>query len=94
MGYTPFTSNVLHDIEEEEKEHTVGYHSEKLAVAFALLNVKDNRTIRVMKNIRICYDCHSFMKHVSAKFGRELIFCDQNRFHHFINRSCSCQDYW
>lgn len=78
MGYTPFTSNVLHDIEEEEKEHTVGYHSEKLAVAFAPLNVKDNRTIRVMKNIRICYDCHSFMKHVSAKFGRELIFCDQN----------------
>ncbi|PRQ29581.1 putative DYW domain-containing protein [Rosa chinensis] len=93
-GYTPLTSNVLHDIEEEEKEHTLGYHSEKLAVAFALLSVKDTRTIRVMKNIRICCDCHSFMKHVSAKFGREIIVRDRNLFHNFINRSCSCQDYW
>ncbi|XP_004292553.1 PREDICTED: pentatricopeptide repeat-containing protein At4g21065-like [Fragaria vesca subsp. vesca] len=93
-GYTPLTSNVLHDIEEEEKEHTLGYHSEKLAVAFALMSVKDTRTIRVMKNIRICNDCHSFMKHVSAKFGREIIVRDRNRFHHFTNGSCSCQDYW
>ncbi|CAL8148274.1 unnamed protein product [Prunus armeniaca] len=93
-GYTPHTSNVLHDIEEEEKEQCLGYHSEKLAVAFALLSVKDSRTIRIMKNLRICRDCHSFMKHVSEKFGREIIVRDRNRFHHFIKGSCSCRDYW
>ncbi|RVW40101.1 Pentatricopeptide repeat-containing protein [Vitis vinifera] len=32
VGYTPDISNVLFDIEEEEKESTLGYHSEKLAV--------------------------------------------------------------
>lgn len=93
-GYSPNTINVLHDIEEEDKEHSIGYHSEKLAVAFALLGFKDNRAIRIMKNLRICHDCHSFMKHVSRKFDREIIVRDRNRFHHFIKGSCSCQDYW
>ncbi|OMO88275.1 hypothetical protein COLO4_20333 [Corchorus olitorius] len=93
-GYTPNTSNVLHDIEEEEKEQSLNYHSEKLAVAFALLMYKDRRTIRVIKNLRICYDCHSFMKHVSDKFDREIVIRDLNRFHHFSKGTCSCQDYW
>ncbi|GLT61234.1 hypothetical protein SLA2020_339560 [Shorea laevis] len=93
-GYTPYTCNVLHDIEEEDKEHSLGYHSEKMAVAFALLRYKDSRTIRIMKNLRICHDCHSFMKHVSDKFDREIIIRDRNRFHHFDKGSCSCRDYW
>ncbi|XWS39390.1 hypothetical protein CRYUN_Cryun18bG0050000 [Craigia yunnanensis] len=93
-GYTPYTRNVLHDIEKEEKEQSLSYHSEKLAVAFALLNCKDRRTIRVIKNLRICYDCHCFMKHVSKKFDRKIVVRDRNRFHHFSKGSCSCQDYW
>ncbi|XVF02090.1 hypothetical protein REPUB_Repub04eG0146600 [Reevesia pubescens] len=93
-GYIPYTTNVLHDIEDEEKEQSLSYHSEKLAVAFALLSFKDRRTIRVIKNLRICYDCHCFMKHVSYKFDREIIVRDRNRFHHFSKGSCSCQDYW
>ncbi|XP_021283017.1 pentatricopeptide repeat-containing protein At4g21065-like [Herrania umbratica] len=93
-GYSPHISNVLHDIEEEEKEQSLSYHSEKLAVAFALLSFKDRRTLRVIKNLRICYDCHCFMKHVSDKFDREIIVRDRNRFHHFRKGSCSCQDYW
>lgn len=93
-GYTTNTSNVLHDMEEEDKEQSLGYHSEKLAVAFALLRFKDSSSIRVMKNLRICHDCHSFMKHVSNKFDREIIIRDRNRFHHFIKGSCSCRDYW
>lgn len=94
VGYTPDISNVLFDIEEEEKESTLGYHSEKLAVAFALLCFKDSRTIRVMKNLRICHDCHCFMKHASDVFEREIIIRDRNRFHHFSKGSCSCRDYW
>ncbi|XP_058781297.1 pentatricopeptide repeat-containing protein At4g21065-like [Vicia villosa] len=93
-GYTPNTSSVLHDIQEEEKEHCVGYHSEKLAVAFVLLYHRDRRTIRVIKNLRICNDCHDFMKHVSGIFDRDIIIRDRNRFHHFSKRSCSCQDFW
>jgi len=42
----------------------------KLAVAFVLLYHRDRKTIRIIKNLRICYDCHSFMKHVSGFFDR------------------------
>lgn len=94
QGYTPSTSFVLHDIEEEEKEHILNFHSEKLVIAFALLNFSNRRTIRIIKNLRICHDCHCFMKHVSKKFDREIIIRDRNRFHHFRKGSCSCQDYW
>ncbi|KOM54193.1 hypothetical protein LR48_Vigan10g008500 [Vigna angularis] len=93
-GYTPITSNVLHDIQEEEKEHCLGYHSEKLAVAFVLLYHRDRKTIRVIKNLRICYDCHSFMKHVSSFFDRYIVIRDRSRFHHFSKGSCSCRDFW
>ncbi|KAL2347124.1 hypothetical protein Fmac_001124 [Flemingia macrophylla] len=93
-GYTPNTSNVLHDIQEEEKQHCLGYHSEKLAVAFMLLYHRDRKTIRVIKNLRICYDCHSFMKHVSGFFNRDIVIRDRNRFHHFSKGSCSCRDFW
>ncbi|XP_045825821.1 pentatricopeptide repeat-containing protein At5g48910-like [Trifolium pratense] len=93
-GYTPNTSSVLHDIQEEEKEHCVGYHSEKLAVAFVLLYHRDSKTIRVIKNLRICFDCHDFMKHVSGIFDRDIIIRDRNRFHHFSKGSCSCRDFW
>lgn len=93
-GYSPDTSSVLHDIQEEEKEHCLGYHSEKLAVAYVLLYHRDRRTIRVIKNLRICHDCHSFMKHVSGIFDREIIIRDRNRFHHFSLGSCSCRDFW
>ncbi|XP_058102814.1 pentatricopeptide repeat-containing protein At5g48910-like [Magnolia sinica] len=94
VGYAPDTSNVLFDIEEEEKERALSYHSEKLAVAFALLSSHHGRTIRVVKNLRICHDCHIFMKLVSGIFHREIIVRDRNRFHHFREGFCSCGDYW
>nr|CAB3452878.1 unnamed protein product [Digitaria exilis] len=37
-GYVPDTGSVLYDIEEEEKERILLGHSEKLAVAFGLIN--------------------------------------------------------
>ncbi|KAK7410967.1 hypothetical protein VNO78_02245 [Psophocarpus tetragonolobus] len=93
-GYTPSTSNVLHDIQEEEKEHSLVYHSEKLAVAFVLLYHRNRKTIRVIKNLRICHDCHTFMKHVSSFFDRDIVIRDRSRFHHFSKGFCSCQDFW
>lgn len=94
VGYTPNTSNVLFDIEEEEKEQNLIYHGEKLAVAFALLNIDHGKTIRIVKNLRICHDCHIFMKLVSRIFDNEVIIRDRNHFHHFRGGMCSCNDYW
>ncbi|KAF3789351.1 Pentatricopeptide repeat-containing protein [Nymphaea thermarum] len=60
VGYVPDTSQVYHaDMEEEEKEATLRYHSEKLAIAYGLLNTPPGTTIRVVKNLRVCGDCHS-----------------------------------
>jgi hypothetical protein len=44
----------------------VGFHNEKLAVAFGLLNTATGSEIVVIKNLRVCGDCHSFLKSVSA----------------------------
>ncbi|KAG8647828.1 putative pentatricopeptide repeat-containing protein At3g08820 isoform X2 [Manihot esculenta] len=56
-GYVPKTDNVLFDIEEEEKEHFLGCHSEKLAIAFGLISTDPKHTIRVVKNLRVCGLC-------------------------------------
>ncbi|GMG98516.1 hypothetical protein Nepgr_000356 [Nepenthes gracilis] len=53
-GYVPDTTSVLHDMEIEEKEHNLLHHSEKLAIAFALMSTPPGVPIRVMKNLRVC----------------------------------------
>lgn len=93
-GYLSATEMILHDVEEEEKEHLLKYHSEKLAVAFGILNVPPGRPLRVIKNLRVCQDCHNAIKHISAIENRLIILRDSNRFHHFNGGSCSCGDYW
>lgn len=93
-GYVPDTSYVLHDISEEEKEFNLLAHSEKLAVAFGILNTSVETVLRVTKNLRICGDCHTAMVFISEIYGREVVVRDVNRFHHFKGGSCSCGDYW
>lgn len=94
----PETSLALHDIEEEHKEEQLYHHSEKLALVFAIMNqgslCRERSVIRIMKNIRICVDCHNFMKLASDLLGKEIVVRDSNRFHHFKDRICSCNDYW
>ncbi|KAL7251184.1 hypothetical protein ACSBR1_013086 [Camellia fascicularis] len=94
QGYMPGTEWVLHNIEEEEKEDSLGSHSEKLALAFGLISTSPNMTIRIVKNLRVCGDCHSMMKYVSKMTQREIVLRDIKRFHHFKHGMCSCGDYW
>ncbi|CAH8331485.1 unnamed protein product [Eruca vesicaria subsp. sativa] len=93
IGYAPVSEEVMHQVEEEEKEYALLYHSEKLAVAFGLLKTVDE-AITVVKNLRICEDCHSAFKYISIVSNRQIIVRDKLRFHHFQNGSCSCLDYW
>lgn len=94
MGYVPDTASVLHDLEEEVKEQILRHHSEKLAIAFGLISTPDKTTLRIMKNLRVCNDCHTAIKFISKLVGREIIVRDTTRFHHFKNGFCSCRDYW
>ncbi|KAG5232671.1 pentatricopeptide repeat-containing protein [Salix suchowensis] len=93
-GYLPDTSVILHNIDEEEKETALNYHSEKLAMAFGLISTAPGTPIRVVKNLRICEDCHTATKLLSKIYKRVIIVRDRNRFHHFREGSCSCGDYW
>ncbi|KAL5705548.1 hypothetical protein ACHQM5_023840 [Ranunculus cassubicifolius] len=93
-GYQPKVSEVRLDIEDEEKTFQLHHHSEKLAVAFALINTNTNTRIQIVKNLRSCEDCHSAMKYISKIYQREIVIRDRIRFHHFKNGECSCGDYW
>eukprot|EP00262_Sarcandra_glabra_P020245 TRINITY_DN7972_c0_g2_i1.p1 TRINITY_DN7972_c0_g2~~TRINITY_DN7972_c0_g2_i1.p1 ORF type:complete len:600 (-),score=62.31 TRINITY_DN7972_c0_g2_i1:36-1835(-) len=93
-GYTPDTSQVLFDVEEEEKQRLLHGHSQKLAIAFALINTKERSAIRIIRNLRMCNDCHTCTRMISKIFEREIIVRDRNRFHHFKEGMCSCGDYW
>ncbi|KAJ4966278.1 hypothetical protein NE237_018127 [Protea cynaroides] len=94
IGYSIDTDLVTHDVEEEQKELILGFHSEKLAVTYALMSTPCGSLIRVMKNLRVCTDCHAFVKYTSKVMGREIIVRDPYRFHHFKHGKCSCGDYW
>lgn len=94
LGYVPDIATVLHDVEDEQKEEYLSYHSEKLAIAFGILNIPLVAPIHVIKNLRMCHDCHSAVKLISLVTKRKIIVRDANRFHCFQNGTCSCGDYW
>nr|UPT49104.1 pentatricopeptide repeat protein AaPPR191 [Agave angustifolia] len=93
-GYVPQTELVLHDLDEAEKERAIGVHSERLAIAFGLISTQPGTTITIVKNLRVCTDCHTVIKLISKITGRKIVVRDRNRFHHFVDGSCSCGNYW
>ncbi|PHT45618.1 hypothetical protein CQW23_14776 [Capsicum baccatum] len=93
-GFVASTSEVLLDLDEEDKEGAVNRHSEKLAIAFALMKTPPGTPIRIVKNLRVCEDCHSATKFISKTYKREILVRDRNRFHRFIDGVCSCKDFW
>nr|GMD72425.1 pentatricopeptide repeat-containing protein At3g22690 [Ipomoea batatas] len=93
-GYVPDLTNVLLDINDQEKEFSLSRHSEKMAMAFGLISTQQRCPIRIVKNLRMCSDCHSFAKFVSKVYNRDVVVRDNNRFHFFRQGLCSCGDYW
>ncbi|KAK8592361.1 hypothetical protein V6N13_062943 [Hibiscus sabdariffa] len=86
-GYIPASQSAMHEVEEEEREHALGHHSERLAIAFGLLKIGPGVPIRVVKNLRMCEDCHTAIKHISVISNREINVRDRLRFHHFKDGS-------
>lgn len=94
LGYVPNIASVLHDVEDEQKEGYLSYHSEKLALAYGLMKIPSPAPIRIIKNLRMCDDCHTAVKLISKVTNRLIIVRDANRFHHFRDGSCTCLDHW
>lgn len=93
-GYVPDTNFVLQDLEGEQMENSLAYHSEKLAIAFGIMSLPKGKTVRIRKNLRICGDCHVFAKLLSKMEKRSIVIRDPIRYHHFQDGVCSCGDYW
>nr|XP_043627841.1 pentatricopeptide repeat-containing protein At1g31920 [Erigeron canadensis] len=91
-GYMPDISEVLLDVDEEEKIERLSRHSQKLAIAFGLIHTSQDSPIRIVRNMRMCKDCHIYTKMISSIYRRRIIVRDRNRFHHFEDGACSCKD--
>ncbi|KAE8723824.1 Pentatricopeptide repeat-containing protein [Hibiscus syriacus] len=78
-GYVPDTSWILHNTEHQEKERQLVWHSERLAVAYGLLNSVPGTVIRIVKNLRVCGDCHAVLKLISDIARREIVVRDAKR---------------
>ncbi|KAK3429496.1 hypothetical protein EUGRSUZ_E00923 [Eucalyptus grandis] len=80
--------------EDGHKERILLGHSEKLAVAFGLIDSAKGEMIWITKNLRLCEDWHSLTKFISRYTKREILVQDMNHFHHFKDGVCSYGDYW
>ncbi|KAJ4833218.1 hypothetical protein Tsubulata_049071 [Turnera subulata] len=101
MGYE-FDDNTeemgVEDNDEDEKESgkmvpSAIYHSEKLAVAFGLLNTPNNAPIRVTKSISMCKDCHTFFRAISSMTNREIIVRDSKKLRKFVSGQSSLAEF-
>jgi len=70
-GYVPYMKFVLHDVEEEEEEEEeeekvfcLCDHSEKLAIALGVINTAPCASLRIMKTLQVCEDCHTSTKFI------------------------------
>ncbi|CAK9153243.1 unnamed protein product [Ilex paraguariensis] len=93
-GYSSDTSQVLLDVDDEEKRQRLSSHSQKLAIAFALLHTSHGSPVKIVRNVRMCNDCHKYTKLISMIYERKITVRDRNLFHHFNGGTCSCGDYW
>ncbi|PON38168.1 DYW domain containing protein [Parasponia andersonii] len=96
LGYVPVWDEMLHEVGEEEKRKALWSHSEKLALAFGIISGASppGKALRIVKNLRICRDCHEVFRFMSRVLDREIIVRDVNRYHRFLNGNCTCGGVW
>ncbi|KAL5973472.1 Pentatricopeptide repeat-containing protein crr2, chloroplastic [Asimina triloba] len=68
-GYIPDSKIVLYDLDKNEKEQILLGHSEKLAVAFGLINTNPGETIRITKNLSSQRQIQLHSSNSTTKYG-------------------------
>lgn len=94
LGYEPDISCVHQNIDAVEKKKMLLSHTEKLAITYGLMKMKNGEPIRVVNNTRVCSDCHTAAKYMSLVQKCEIFLKDGTRFHHFREGKCTCNDCW
>ena len=78
----------------KSKKKMLCNHSEWLAIAFGLLNTGPGTRLLIIKNLRVCGNCHEATKFITKIVNKEIVVRDLKQFHHFKKGICSCGDYW
>ncbi|XP_058110544.1 pentatricopeptide repeat-containing protein At1g25360-like [Magnolia sinica] len=94
IGYVAKTGLVVQNVEEHVKEEILLGHSEKLAIGLGLISTPPGTKIVIIKNLRVCMDCHDATRFISEIEGREIVARDASRFHQFKGGECSCGNHW
>ncbi|CAI8607658.1 unnamed protein product [Vicia faba] len=94
LGYVADLNCVCQNTDDNEKEKVLLSHTEKLAMVYGVMKTKGGSPIRVVKNTRICSDCHTVAKYISLARNCEILLRDYGRFHHFKDGKCACNDCW
>ncbi|MCO5609751.1 hypothetical protein L7F22_063983 [Adiantum nelumboides] len=69
-------------------------HSEMLAVGFGLIHTTHGKTLRIMKNLCTCVDCHSAMASISKIENRKIVLVDNFCVHEFKSGECTCSSHY
>ncbi|KAI5067709.1 hypothetical protein GOP47_0018237 [Adiantum capillus-veneris] len=93
QGYSPSLHWVSQNLSADSKTLLLCQHSEKLAIACAIINTPQGTDIRVTKNMRVCGDCHDATSLISKIEKRKIMVKDAARLHIFESGKCSCGDY-
>ncbi|KAK4361959.1 hypothetical protein RND71_017200 [Anisodus tanguticus] len=81
----------VNEVEDSKAEIFCG-HSERLAIAFGLINTAPGTPIWVTKNLYMCKSCHDIIKFISEVVRREISVRDTEHFHNFKDGRCTCGD--
>lgn len=65
-------------------------HSEKLAVGLGLISTPKGKTLRILKNLCMCTDCHAVMMFTSRMEERKIVLIDAFCVHEFEDGACTC----
>ncbi len=99
-GYSPNTNSIAHTTttrssRDKQKEQHLMEHAERLAIAYGILKTPPKTPLLIGNNLRVCLDCHAFIKGISKLTERTITLRDPNRIHVFTpDGKCSCNDYF
>ncbi|KAK2641908.1 hypothetical protein Ddye_023671 [Dipteronia dyeriana] len=91
VGFSNPECGSVDDVEASKDEIFCG-HSERLAIAYGLINTARGMPIWVQKNLYMCQSCHNTIKFISKIVCRDFFVRDTEQSHHFTDGICSCND--
>ena len=89
-GYPSSALWVLRSSYDDGKNDVLCGHSEKLAIACALINTYQGETIHVVNNMCVCSHCHFGTSLISKMENRKIMIRDPKNLHVFEDGKCVC----